>query len=59
MSNIDKNLGLFPSTSVREEVNWGEILFQRAENCLNLSEIPYRLKKDTAIEATLLPQRYF
>lgn len=51
--------GPFPSTSVREQVNWGKILFQRAESCLNLSEIPPRLKQDTAIESTLLLKSIF
>ena len=51
--------GAFPSTSVREKVNWATIIFQRAERCLNLSEIPSRLKKDTAIERTLLLKGIF
>ena len=46
--------GLFPSTSVRQQSKQAEILFQRAKDTLNLSEIPSRLKKSTAIEGTLL-----
>ena len=44
----------FPSTSVREQAKRAEILFQRAERTLNLSEIPPRLKQDQATEGTLL-----
>ena len=47
------------SSSVREQVNWAKILFQRAERCLNLSEIPSRLKYDMAIEGTLLLKDIF
>ena len=46
--------GLFPSDSVREQFNQVNIFFRRAEDCLNLSEIPLRLKQDAAIEKALL-----
>ena len=49
-----KEPGLFPSTEVREQFKQAVILFKRAEDCLNLSEIPSRLKQDTASEGTLL-----
>ena len=49
-----KEPGLFHSTAVREQFQQAIILFQRAERCLNLSEIPLRLKQDVAIERTLL-----
>ncbi|MDJ0681141.1 MAG: mechanosensitive ion channel family protein [Xenococcaceae cyanobacterium MO_167.B52] len=46
--------GLFPSNSVKEQVKQAEIFFERAEGCLNLSEIPPRLEQDVALEGTLL-----
>ena len=46
--------GLFYSDSVQNQVKQGRIIFRRATDCLNLSEVPPRLKKDTGIEATLL-----
>ncbi|MGK7878371.1 MAG: hypothetical protein AB4426_35230 [Xenococcaceae cyanobacterium] len=49
-----KEPGLFPSTSVSEQAKQGKILFNQAERCLNLSEIPPRLKLDMATERTLL-----
>ena len=49
-----KESGPFPSTSVSEQAKQAEILFKRAERCLNLSEIPLRLKQDAALEGTLL-----
>ena len=49
-----KEAGPFPSTSVREQFNQTKILFQRAERCLNLSQIPPRLQQEVAIEGTLL-----
>ncbi len=38
--------GLFPSSYVHERARQAEILFKRAERCLNLSQIPSRLKQD-------------
>ena len=49
-----KEPGLFPSNSVSEKFEQADLLFIRAEQCLNVSEIPSRLKRDTAIEASLL-----
>ena len=49
-----KEPGPFPSTSVKEQVKQAEIFFERAQRCLNLSEIPPRLKDDVALEGTLL-----
>ncbi len=49
-----KEPGPFPSTSVSEQAKQAKILFKRAERCLNLSEIPPRLKQDAALEGTLL-----
>ena len=46
--------GLFPSTSVRQQFKQAENLIQQAERTLNLSEVASRLKKDVAIEQTLL-----
>ncbi len=57
MESVDqyrKDPGLLPSTEVSEQVKQTEILFKRAEDCLNLSEIPPRLKRDVGIEGTLL-----
>ena len=49
-----KEAGPFPSTSVSEQVNQTKILFQRAERCLNLSQVPPRLKQEVAIEGVLM-----
>ena len=49
-----KESGLLPSTSVKEQVKQAEIFFERAEGCLNLSEIPPRLAQDVGTEKTLL-----
>ena len=46
--------GPFPSTSVSEQAKQGKIFFTRATGCLNLSEIPPRLKQDLGTEVTLL-----
>lgn len=46
--------GLFPSTSVKEQVAPGIILFERAMNCLDTSKVPSRLEQDAAIEGTIL-----
>ena len=46
--------GVFPSTSVRQQFQQGEIFFRRAERTLNLSKIPARLKQGVAIEGTLM-----
>ncbi|MGD1714530.1 mechanosensitive ion channel family protein [Dapis sp. BLCC M172] len=51
--------GLFPSGYVRERAREAEILFQRAERCLNLSDIPSRLKQDKGLEATLMLKAIF
>ena len=51
---FQQETGLFPSDSVRKQFNQVEILFARAENCLDLSEIPFRFKRDAATEKTLL-----
>ena len=54
-----KEPGLFPSASVREGVREAKILLERAEGCLNLSEIPSRLKQDKALESTLMLKAIF
>ena len=57
MESIDQYLkdpGLFPSTEVREQAKQSEILLDRAKDCLNLSEIPPRLKRDTGLERAIL-----
>ena len=46
--------GPFPSNSVLKQIKQAEILFERAERCLNLSEIPPRLQQDVGIEGTLM-----
>ena len=54
-----KEPGQFPSTSVREQTEHAEFLFKRAERCLDLSEIPERLRRHEATEATLLLKEIF
>ena len=54
-----KEPGPLPSTSVKEQVKQAEIFFERAERCLNLSEIPSRLKRDVGMEATLILKEIF
>ncbi len=54
-----KEPGLFPSTSVKEQVKQAEIFFERAERCLNLSKIPPRLKQDVGMEGTLMLKAIF
>ena len=54
-----KEPGPFPSTSVKEQVKQAEIFFERAERCLNLSEIPSRLKRVVGMEATLILKEIF
>ncbi|MGK7915004.1 MAG: mechanosensitive ion channel family protein [Prochloraceae cyanobacterium] len=49
-----KDPGLFPSTSVREQAKDSAIFLKRAQDCLNLSEIPFLLKRDTGIEAIIM-----
>ena len=49
-----KEPGLFPSKSLNEKFKQADLLFIRAEQCLNVIKIPSRLKRDTAIEASLL-----
>ncbi len=49
-----KEPGPFPSPSVRKQANQAVIFFDRAERCLNLSEIPARLEPEIAAEGTLL-----
>ncbi len=49
-----KEPGLFPSSSVSKKFEQADLLFIRAEQCLNVSEIPSRLKRDKAIEASLM-----
>ena len=51
--------GLFPSTSVKEQVNRAKIFFERAKRCLNLTKIPARLKGDVAMEGTLMLKGIF
>ncbi|MGD1804323.1 mechanosensitive ion channel family protein [Dapis sp. BLCC M126] len=51
--------GLFPSDYVSKRAREAEILFKRAERCLNLSEIPSRLKQDKGLEATLMLKAIF
>ena len=46
--------GVFPSTSVRQQFEQVEILFERAKRTLNLSKIPPRLKQDTGTEGVLM-----
>ncbi len=46
--------GLFPSTSVREQAKQGGILLKGARDCLNLSEIPPRLKRDAGLQRAYL-----
>lgn len=57
MEAIDQYLkdpGLLPSTSVRQQAKDLKIFLNRAQDCLNLSEIPLRLKRDTGIEAVIM-----
>ena len=57
MEVIDKYLkdpGLLPSTSIRQQAKDLKIFLNRAEDCLNLSEIPLRLKRDKGIEAIIM-----
>ncbi len=49
-----KEPGLFPSASVKDQVAPGIILFERAMDCLDTSEVPPRLEQDAAIEGTIL-----
>ena len=49
-----KEPGVFPSTSVKEQVKQADLLLMRAERCLNLSAIPPRLKRDVANKGSLL-----
>ena len=49
-----KDPGLFPSPLVRKQVKQAEFFFDRAERCLDLREIPSRLKSEKAAEGTLL-----
>ncbi|NEQ38846.1 MAG: hypothetical protein F6K40_22270 [Okeania sp. SIO3I5] len=58
-NQYQQELGLFPSDYVRERARQAEIFFKRAERCLNLSEIPPRLKKDKGLEATLMLKAIF
>ncbi|MDJ0661588.1 MAG: mechanosensitive ion channel family protein [Crocosphaera sp.] len=46
--------GLLSSDSVNQQVKDGKILFRRAQDCLDLSQIPFQLKEDRGIESTLL-----
>ncbi len=46
--------GLLSSDSVNQQVRDGRILFRRAQDCLDLSKIPFQLKEETGIESTLL-----
>jgi MscS family membrane protein len=46
--------GFTASKSVREQEKVAEILFERSSRCLDLSKIPERLRRDAAIEKTLL-----
>ena len=57
MEVIDQYLedpGLLPSLSVQQQAKDLKIFLNRAEDCLNLSEIPLRLKRDTGIEAIIM-----
>ena len=49
-----KDPELFPSSSLREQFKQAKIFFNRAKNCLNLSEMPSRLKSDTGTEGVIL-----
>ena len=40
-----KESGLFPSSSVSQQIEQGSILFKRVLNCMNLSQVPPRLKR--------------
>ncbi len=46
--------GLLSSDSVNQQVKDGKILFRRAQDCLDLSQIPFQLKEEAGIESTLL-----
>ncbi len=48
-----KDSELLPSSSLREQLKQAEFFFNRAKDCLDLSEIPPRLKSDTGTEAAL------
>ncbi|MGK7917999.1 MAG: mechanosensitive ion channel family protein [Prochloraceae cyanobacterium] len=45
---------LLASISVREQIKEGLLLLNRANDCLNLSEIPPRLKRDIGVEGVIL-----
>ena len=49
-----KEPGLFPSAAVKKQAAPGIILFERAIDCLDTSEVPPRLEQDAAIEGTIL-----
>ena len=49
-----KDSELLPSTSLREQFKQAEIFFNRATDCLDLSEIPPRLKSDTGTEGAIM-----
>ena len=46
--------GLLTSISVREQIKDGVILLNQANDCLNLSKIPPRLKRDIGVEGVIL-----
>ncbi len=46
--------GLLTSITVREQIKEGLILLNRAKDCLDLSEIPSALKRDTGLEGVVL-----
>ncbi len=45
---------LLASISVREQIKEGLLLLNQANDCLNLSEIPPRLKRDIGLEGVIL-----
>ena len=47
---------LFPSTSVSEQFQKTEIFFNRAADCLDLSAVPPRLKRQTGLERAIMLQ---
>ena len=49
-----KESGLFPSSSISQEIEQGSILFNRVLNCVNLSQIPPRLKRREGFLAVIM-----
>ncbi|MDJ1174269.1 mechanosensitive ion channel family protein [Roseofilum capinflatum] len=51
--------GLFASTSVREKANTAQFFFDRAADCLDVSQVGDSLRSDTRTEATLQLKEIF